>query len=131
MTQYGNCAKCGSENLMSQKGKAYCSKKCWLNESLGLSHQVAQTGIKQSEDNKWKEIREEKREDIKWMNAINNACLLIAHGKVNISDIQITANKIYEMEYTGKPAQPTNRFQFTKPDLQQYGQEIDPETIPF
>lgn len=28
--ELGNCDKCGAPNLMSQKGKPYCSKKCWL-----------------------------------------------------------------------------------------------------
>jgi len=134
MSQYGNCAKCGAENLMSQRGKAYCSKKCWLNESQGMSHQVAQTGIKQAEDNKWKEIREEKREDIKWMNALNNATLLFCHNKTGIRKLQEVANDIYEMEYTGKPTPPpAKRFEFKKEELPtiDFGEEIPVDSIPF
>lgn len=28
----GKCVKCGANNLRSQKGKVYCSAKCWLGE---------------------------------------------------------------------------------------------------
>ena len=28
--ELGNCKDCGSPNLLSKKGKPYCSKKCWL-----------------------------------------------------------------------------------------------------
>jgi len=32
-TSYGVCPKCGAVNLLSARGKTYCSKRCWLNES--------------------------------------------------------------------------------------------------
>lgn len=138
MSQYGNCAKCGAENLMSQRGKAYCSKKCWLNESQGASYRVAQTGMAQQQTNavdaKWQKIRDDKDERIGWYNALNNTCLLIAHGKVNLSDIQATANKIYEMEYTGKPTPaPAKRFDFNREELPvvDFGEEIPVDSIPF
>lgn len=34
---------------------------------------------KKEEDKKWERIREEKQDNIKWLNALNNACLVISH----------------------------------------------------
>lgn len=139
MSQYGNCAKCGAENALSSRtNKIYCSAKCWLNAPQGTSQRVAYQGVQQEQttavDAKWEKIRDEKREDIKWMNAINNVCLLIAHGKVNLSDIQTATNKIYELEYTGKPTPPpAKRFDFNKEELPvvDFGEEIPVDSIPF
>ena len=39
------------------------------------------------EDEKWKEIRNEKRDDIKWMNAINNASLIISKKLIVLLNI--------------------------------------------
>lgn len=33
-TPKGNCKDCGADMIMSQRGKVYCSKKCWLNETV-------------------------------------------------------------------------------------------------
>jgi hypothetical protein len=70
----------------------------------GVNQQVAakqatvnQATAQAQEDEKWQKIRDEKRDDIKWMNALNNACLLIAHGQSDKS-IQELANDIYRLE---------------------------------
>lgn len=53
----------------------------------------------------WNKIREEKKENISWMNAKNNACLLIAHGiyandtgEPIVNLINNLANDIYQLE---------------------------------
>jgi hypothetical protein len=46
----------------------------------------------------------ERNKQIKWMNALNNACLLVAHGKLSIvetvweSEIKGIAEAIYALE---------------------------------
>ena len=49
-----------------------------------------------NEEEKWKEINDKKRADIKWMNALNNACLLKTKG--NDLSIEELANMIYKLE---------------------------------
>lgn len=134
------CNICGSEKVVRPAGVSKATGKpydsfmaCpnYMNHPKGTSQAVAQQGMAQQQTNavdaKWEKIRDEKREDIKWMNALNNACLLLAHGQsLGFKKLQEMADFIYEMEYTGKrkvdyttmtnstPSLPTNRFDFQK-----------------
>jgi len=40
--------------------------------------------------------------NIRWCNAINNACLLVAHGKMEMNDLEALANRIYKLEPQSK-----------------------------
>lgn len=56
-----------------------------------------------SKEVNWDKIREEKTENIAWMNAKNNACLLIAHGKYEtgaeiVDAIKELAQEIYLLQ---------------------------------
>ena len=51
----------------------------------------------QNEDTKWNAINAKKEDGMKKLNAINNACLLIANGKEELKNIQELSNKIYSL----------------------------------
>ena len=41
---------------------------------------------------------ESREENIRWCNALNNATLLVAHGKEELSNLENCANEIYKMQ---------------------------------
>ena len=45
----------------------------------------------------WDKIRADKEDKIKWLNALNNACLLVANGKVEFKDLEAEANRLYQL----------------------------------
>jgi hypothetical protein len=51
----------------------------------------------------WDEINEKKDKSIKWLNALNNSCLLASTGKIELTAIKATAEKIYQMHPIGTP----------------------------
>ena len=51
----------------------------------------------------WDKIREEKNSNIRWMNALNCATLLAAHGVIQYPQIEEKANAIYRLEPQTKP----------------------------
>lgn len=93
-------------------GKVFCADKCWTNNqpsNLVKPKYVPEpfksnSEIANAEEAKWNKINEEKRDSMREMNAINNACLLLAHGRipeveqVTAQDIQAVAQKIYEIK---------------------------------
>jgi hypothetical protein len=52
---------------------------------------------KKSDDEKWEKINQEKEKSMRWMNALNNATLLVANGKIEFKDLKHHANLIYQM----------------------------------
>ena len=115
------CPNCGQQmNLIpagvsKKTGKNYppfwsCSQRdggCGYTENITAKDRqivFSKELDKNLEDEKWQKIREQKNKDIRWMNALNNACLLIVNNKTEVfpSDIieiiKNTANKIYRLE---------------------------------
>lgn len=74
----------------------------------GKDEKLASQTIKlENKQPDWDKIRMEKTENIRWLNALNNACLLIANGKIInnegeplINLIKSTAMDIYRLEPT-------------------------------
>jgi hypothetical protein len=91
----GNCQKCGAPLAMSKAGKQYCSAKCWLrprqyspNEKR-FAGELDNSVVQQRIDSRI----EQKDANIRWMNSLNNASLivsaLIKSGKVEIDSAKI------------------------------------------
>ncbi len=94
----GTCEKCGARRIINPKtGKEFCEKKCWLNNQQPIKPMPTRPSTQE-----WEKIREEKNENIKWLNALNNATLLASTGKILIEDMLATAEKIYKMSPNGK-----------------------------
>ena len=53
---------------------------------------------KKSDDEKWEKINQEKEKSMRWMNALNNATLLVANGKLEFKELKHYANLIYQMK---------------------------------
>ena len=51
-----------------------------------------------SDEAKWNKINEEKEKSMRWMNALNNATLLVANGKLEFKELKHYANLIYQMK---------------------------------
>jgi len=109
-----NCRQCGGERVLNPKTqKMFCKNKCWLNTPNAQN--TAQRAFTQKA-----EINNEERVNgMKWLNAKNNACLLIAHGKYELSKLRELANKIYKLEPDTSVADIANQFD---------GKVIDQET---
>ena len=52
---------------------------------------------KVNDDKKWDEINDKKEKSMRWMNALNNATILVANGKIELKDLKYQANLIYQM----------------------------------
>jgi hypothetical protein len=95
------CEKCGAKMVINPKtNKEFCEKKCWLGAENQGTFEKSYNIIK---DAKIEGMYNEKKENIKWMNALNNASLLIANKVIlptgSVSGLlQDMANKIYAME---------------------------------
>ena len=51
-----------------------------------------------SDEAKWNKINEEKEKSMRWMNALNNATLLVSNGKIEFKELKHYANLIYQMK---------------------------------
>lgn len=49
-------------------------------------------------DSKIEKMFNEKQDNIKWLNALNNACLLVAHDKNNNKTLEELANELYKLQ---------------------------------
>ncbi len=81
----------------------------------------------------WDAVNAKKELGMKQLNALNNACLLVAHGKVELKDLQEIANKIFsvipvEFKATPAPVQPTQPVETT---VENDPNEIDVSSVPF
>ena len=93
----GKCS-CGATFVKNPKtGKIFCEQKCWLKGQTST-----QPNVQVEEKPDWDRIRAEKTENIRWMNALNNACLLVANGKMEMNDLEALANRIYKLEPQSK-----------------------------
>jgi len=85
------CPKCGGKYVTNPAtGKVFCENKCWLNQGDPKQAQI-------------KQAMAEKKENIKQLNAINNACLLIANDKYPVNNgvvntVKELATQIYQMD---------------------------------
>ena len=57
----------------------------------------SQTLMNKYNEPNWDQIRADKEDKIKWLNALNNACLLVANGKVEFKDLEAEANRLYQL----------------------------------
>ena len=92
--QYGQCKFCGANNVRNPKtGKIFCSEKCWLK---GRPQEVARPTQNLIAQPNWEAITSRKEESMSFLNAKNNAAILLAAaikvGQLNIAD----ALKLYE-----------------------------------
>jgi hypothetical protein len=83
--------------------------------TINRGEQIARQGITQdktkNEEAKWEKINEEKEKSMRWMNALNNATLLVANGKVELKNLKHQANLIYEMkQLSEKVEEPTEQL---------------------
>lgn len=156
MSQYGNCQKCGAENALSKQNKVYCTKKCWLNPQtsfgttqspvppiyqapISTASQVAQSGMKKQEEDKWDRISFGKCkhafliEAFKLNNPTRTENVYTDEGLNRIElEAERWAKRSMRILEQPKPSLPTNRFEFKKEeDLSQYGEEISVDQIPF
>lgn len=77
MTQvnYGVCKFCGANNVKSPKtGKIFCSDKCWLKKPDDTGSYAP---APKKESPNWDEINARKEEGMEWLNAKNNAALIV------------------------------------------------------
>lgn len=127
------CDVCGTPTVMGSNGP-YC-KACyikWKNANGGQMPARTQNVVNKSyeaiKDKKIEEMFDAKQENIKWLNALNNACLLASTGKIEMDKIKYSAQKIYEMYPLGKESK-------KEEPVIDYGEElpeeIRPENIPF
>ena len=96
-SNYPNCKKIVkiSQNTPSTGEKA----------QYGANKAINEANFNGDAQPDWDKIRDEKTENINWMNAKNNACLLIANGKYSggeelVDAIKILALEIYLLEPT-------------------------------
>ncbi len=103
------CAICGQPlktipaGISKNTGKPYpsfeaCPNKCkqprvW--EQRPTNQPVLQ---QENIQNRIDKAIADKKESIAWMNAKNNACLLIAHGIFKVEQLKDVANIIYKLE---------------------------------
>lgn len=105
------CSKCGKAPIvLSQTNKPYCEDKCWLTaeeKSRPYSPPLAATPVAQPVQ---PPANTDTQNNIRWCNALNNACLLLSNENITHDD-EITrkrlislANFIYLLEAAPKPA---------------------------
>ena len=121
-----NCSICNSPfrqvpaGVSQRTGKPYpafvaCSKMGCPGKP---GAKPAPTYVPKQEPN-WDKIRDEKKDNIKWLNAINNACLLIANGKYPLTEGNIAtsitglAEQIYILEPTKVVENPNGSYEIT------------------
>lgn len=80
---------------------------------------------KKSDDEKWEKINEDKEKSMRWMNALNNATLLVANGKIELINLKHQANLIYQMKPLSE-----KEDRITIEDLEDV-EELKPDNIPF
>lgn len=74
---YGVCEKCGAEKVKNPKtGKIFCKEKCWLNNPVPGTTTKYVYPKKEQPD--WDEIRARKETGMEWLNAKNNAAVLLS-----------------------------------------------------
>jgi hypothetical protein len=102
------CPVCGTPAIQGPRG-AYC-RPCYIAYKNSQPKAPAQpvyqpaqpvyqsrsVGTKQEPD--WDKIREEKNSNIKWLNAVSNACLLASTGVIDAGAIEAKANAIYNLQ---------------------------------
>lgn len=142
MSDLGNCPKCGAENKLSQKGKPYCSAKCWLNEGGGGGNTYQSGGFGKQTD-------KQKSDGQSWGNAKTNATFAIIEmykkGDVQAAEvwdkIVSFANKLhvlepdvrYQSHSAPNPAMPVTPEQVSSAvnQIQSDQDNIDVSQIPF
>lgn len=92
------CPFCKEGELIKnpKTGKIFCNKKCWL--AANNQKEPFKGDEYVNRDKKIEKIYNEKKDNIKWLNALNNTCLLVAHGKANKEDLIKTANWLYNLK---------------------------------
>lgn len=97
----------------------------------------------QEEKPNWDDINEKKRKDIKWMNALNNACLLLANGKdktgyTDNSDPKVVIRDMANFIYSLEPTIPTVKNESPQAQAMREGiynfkpeSNIDVSKVPF
>lgn len=132
------CGKCGADVILNPNtGKEFCEKKCWLDNSTQKfqSNNSFNKSYDLIKDSKIEKMFDEKQGNIKWLNALNNACLLVANKVIVPSGsvsgcIQDIANKIYSMEAPKSETKPETPVIQTI-QIEDLGEEINPDNIPF
>jgi len=80
----------------------------------------------------WDTINDKKRKDIKWMNALNNACLIISKSEYTSIELNLKRTEIIELAnfiYKLEPkTEPTGEEDFNQPSIEE---KINVEDIPF
>ena len=86
-------------------------------------------------DEKWEKINQEKEKSMRWMNALNNATLLVANGKIEFKDLKHHANLIYQMRPLDTQEPKTNIYDKEPVKAEDLGEvmedEINVDSIPF
>ena len=110
LTKYPNCKFCGSESVLNPKtGKVFCKEKCWLKnkpDEYGAYPPTKLEAVVTSSQPDWDRLRNEKNENIRFLNSLNNACLLLSAaikmGEITFEGALLklndTAQKIYDIE---------------------------------
>lgn len=134
MNETKDCAVCGRtmklipSGVSKTTGKPYnafwaCPEKC-KQPQMSSTSQINHNKIADiKEEEKWKRINEEKNGNIKWLNALNNACLLASTDKISLKDLKVTAQRIYEMYPIGTPENKIKPAEL--PVIQQFEEQID------
>ena len=113
------CPVCQTPYIQGPRG-VYC-KPCFIKwKNSANQAQNASTGQNkpQNSDVDWDSVNKKKEEHMEWLNAKNNACLLAAHGKITLEELETYIQRIAAIK------QP-------KPPVQVDTQGIDVGSIPF
>ena len=100
----GQQCTCGAKYVKNPKtGKVFCEAKCWLNAPNQGNQQPTPPGGQNTPNSApvdWDKVNKKKEKGMTWLNAKNNACLIIANKpELKVKDhFQDLAELIYLAE---------------------------------